>query len=212
MFPFGNTNFNGSNFSGFGYGFNSNQTMPAHVDFDNNSFAGDWSDGVSTQPSNPAAELDPFGLGPIAFPEAYPQAGPSRSQDPISGPSYWEAAAPYEGSTVLDTAANALSYSYETMFPPTNSLPGTGKSHHENLDRRSIADGVDVDLENVYGLNSYTELSSAVTVPVQEPAPWVGISEQPIPTQFSRSNSEFATSTASTLTPPPIAGPSYGCK
>jgi hypothetical protein len=141
MFPFGNTNFNGSNFSGFGYGFNSNHKISAYMDFDNNNFAGDWSGGVNTEPSNPAAELDPFGLGPIAFPEAYPQAGPSRSQDLISGPSYWEAAAPYEGSTVLDTAANTLSYPYETMFPPTNSIPGTGKSYRENLDRRSIADG-----------------------------------------------------------------------
>ena len=131
MFPFNDANSNGSNCGGFEYNGFSSKTLKTYQEFDSNNFAGDWPGEVNTQLTT---GLDPFGLGPIAFPEAYPQAGPS-TQNTISRTSYWDAAGQYEGSAVFDTAANTISNPFETMFPPSNGLAGTGKPRCENLDR-----------------------------------------------------------------------------
>ena len=132
MFPFDDANFNGPNFSGSNFdGFSSEYAKSTYQELDN-SFAGSWSGDANGQHG---VELDPFGLGPALFPEPYSQTIPSGSREPISIPSYWNATGPYEGSTVLDTAPDTLSSSFEKMFPPVNSLPGTGKSHRGNLDR-----------------------------------------------------------------------------
>ena len=132
MFPFDDSNFDGSDFSGFNFdGFDFQNAKPTYLEFDNNS-TGNWSGGVNAEYQDTDVQLDQFGLGPATYPESCLQ-GPSGFRAPITTPSYWDAAGPYEGSTVLPAiASTTLSNPFETTLPPVDGLAGTGKPHHKN--------------------------------------------------------------------------------